>query len=323
VSARPEVTVVVPSHDRAARLRTLLDALAAQTLPRERWDVVVVHTYPPEVAAGLLDGHELSRAGALRHVAIPGADPRPSLQRNAGWRTAAGELIAFVDDDCRPVPEWLERLVSAARENPGAIVQGTTRPDPLEEDQFARAHVRTLIIEDPPTDRTETANILYRRDLLERIGGFDERAITGEDMDLGIRARATGAGLAGAPEALVYHAVEGLSTLEKIRSQFKWRHLAYVVKLHPELREWCEWGIWWKPEHKRATLALVALAGARRHPVLLAGVIPYVRFERWRHGPSKRQQLRALRELPAHWLVEVVEVTTFVRGSIRYRTLLL
>jgi hypothetical protein len=96
-----------------------------------------------------------------------------------------------------------------------------------------------------------------------------------------------------------------------------------VVKRHPELREKCEWGIWWKREHSRATLALVALLLAPRRPWMLVGVIPYVRLERWRHGPSKRQQLRSIRELPTHFVVEIAEVATFVGGSLRYRTVLL
>jgi hypothetical protein len=56
---------------------------------------------------------------------------------------------------------------------------------------------------------------------------------------------------------------------------------------------------------------------------MLLGAIPYVRLERWRHGPSRRQQLRSLREIPTHFVVELAEVATFAAGSVRYRTLLL
>jgi GT2 family glycosyltransferase len=182
--------------------------------------------------------------------------------------------------------------------------------------------VRALRI-DPPSGRTETANILYERALLERLGGFDERAVTGEDMDLGLRALDGGASVAAAPDAVVYHAVEALSAPAKVRSQLKWQHLAYVVKKNPRLRSECEWGIWWKPEHLRATVALAALAAARRRRWALVGVIPYVDLERRRHGPGRWQQRRALRELPSRFVVELAEVATFVAGSVRYRTILL
>ena len=55
--ADPLVTVVVPSHRRADGLTTLLDALAGQTLPRERWELVVVHTYDAHDADRLLEAH--------------------------------------------------------------------------------------------------------------------------------------------------------------------------------------------------------------------------------------------------------------------------
>jgi glycosyltransferase involved in cell wall biosynthesis len=282
----------------------------------------VVHTYEPDIAARVLEGHELGRAGVLRHTRLDQPEARPSRQRNAGWRMARGRFVVFTDDDCRPAPEWLERLVAAAHAHPGKVVQGATIPDPREEHLFAHAHVRTLRV-DPPSREVQTCNVLYERALLERVGGFDERAVTGEDIDLSIRARHAGAGLVGIPHAVTYHAVDALTLLEKIRSQHKWQHLAYVVKLHPGLREWCRWRVWWKDEHYGAALALIALAAAPRRPWALIGLLPYLQIERRRHGGAATQQLRALRELPAHWVVELAEIGSFLRGSVRYRTLLL
>ena len=318
----PDISVVIASHNRTDRLPALLDSLTEQTLPPERWEVVVVHTYAPDVAKALLDDSDLGRSGHLRQRRVDPAGARPSIQRNVGWRMARGELVAFVDDDCRATPEWLERLVGGADARAGAIVQGTTLPDPRDEDAFLHPHVRTLRIH-PPSREVQTCNIVYRRALLERLGGFDERAITGEDIDLSIRARDSGAEIAGAPDALVYHAIDALSLLEKVRSQYKWQHLAYVVKRNPRLRRWCAMRIWWKDEHLDAVVALVALAGARRRPWMLAGLYPYFRVERYRHGTGRRYQLRAIREMPVHWLVEIAEVGTFIVGSVRYRTILL
>ena len=314
--------MVVPSHDRPGRLALLLDALAEQTLPRERWEVVVAHTYDPATAAELLDRHELGRAGLLRGLATDRARARPSIQRNAGWRAARGALIAFTDDDCRPAADWLERLLERAAARPGAIVQGATRDDPRDARELRRLFVRRLHV-DPPSRYVQTCNVLYERALLERVGGFDERAITGEDIELATRARAAGATVVGAPEAVVYHAVEGLSLPEKVASQVKWQHLAYVVKRHPELRAGCDLGVWWKREHLGAAIALAGLAGARRRPWMAAGFLAFAWVDRHRHGPGLRPRLRALCESPAHWTVELIELGIFARGSIRYRTLLL
>jgi GT2 family glycosyltransferase len=321
--SRPDVSVVVASHGRADRLPALLDSLARQTFDAGRWELVIVHTYDPELARVLFDEHELGRAGRLRHVRVDLARARPSIQRNEGWRTADGGLVVFVDDDCRATPEWLERLVAAAEAEPGAIVQGATLPDPLEEEAFANPHVRTLRIH-PPSREAQTCNIVYPRALLERIGGFDERAITGEDIDLSLRARDAGGWIVGEPDALAYHAIDGLSLVEKIRSQYKWQHLAYVVKRNPRLRSWCAMRIWWKDEHMDAVLALAALVLlARRRPWAVIGLYPYFRIERYRHGTPRRNQLRSIREMPTHFVVELAEVATFAVGSVRYRTILL
>jgi glycosyltransferase involved in cell wall biosynthesis len=316
---------VVPSHGRPDGLTQLLDALAAQTLARERWEVVVVHTYEPALAADLLERHELARAGVLRHIAIDPDSARATRQRNIGWRHARGALIAFTDDDCRPAERWLEGLVACAAEFPGAIVQGTTRPDPLQAAALSTPHVRTIWVEAPGRN-TQTCNILYERDLLERIGGFDEAfpAPAAEDVDLALRALAAGAVLVGAPEAVVYHAVDALSLREKLRHDAKWEHLPLLVKRHPAFRwQQCVLGLWWKREHLGALLALAGLAAAPRRPWALAGLWPYYMVERKRHGESLPGRVRALREMPAHWVVEIAEIGRFVRGSVRYRTLVL
>jgi hypothetical protein len=55
----------------------------------------------------------------------------------------------------------------------------------------------------------------------------------------------------------------------------------------------------------------------------LVAVIPYYLLEQTHFGTSPRQRARAVRRLPELWLVEIAEIGTFVRGSVRHRTLLL
>src|SRR5688500_2552457 len=169
------VSVVVASHRRHLRLRWLLNALEEQTLDRGRWELIVVHTYDEETAARILDSHPLREAGVLSHMAVEPGTGSPSKQRNIGWRAARGRLIAFTDDDCRPEPDWLERVVAAAESAPGAVVQGRTRPDPLEREVLRAPHVRTLKIE-PVNPYKQASNIVYPLELLERLDGFDEQA---------------------------------------------------------------------------------------------------------------------------------------------------
>jgi GT2 family glycosyltransferase len=322
VEAPIAVSVVVASHGRHLRLRWLLNALEEQTLERGRWEVVVVHDYDPATAERVIERHPLSEAGTLRAMAIPAGTGSPARQRNVGWRAAAGELIAFTDDDCRPEPRWLESLVAAARGAPGEGVQGTTRPDPLERGVLAAPHVRTMWI-DPVGPYAQTCNILYPRELLERLDGFDERAVTGEDVDLSLRARAAGTRISPAPEAIVNHAVESHTLPGIVRQNLKWRHLAYLAKQHPEMRRELPLGIFWDVDHLWTTAALVGVLGARRNRGLLALAAPYALRASRRRGRGARRRAIAAAEMPGQAVRQVAEVLGLVAGSLRHRTLLL
>ena len=309
--------MVVASHGRHLRLRWLLNALEEQTLDRAQWELIVVHTYDAATAERVLDAHPLAAAGVLRHIAIEPGTGSPSKQRNIGWRDARGEAIAFTDDDCRPEPDWLERLLASARSAPGAVVQGRTRPEPLEREILRAPHVRTLAI-DPVNAYKQAANILYPRALLERLGGFDELAIAGEDVGLWMRAQAAGARIVAAPDAVVSHAVESHTLPGIVRQNLKWRYLAYLVRQHPEFRAEMPLRIFWDADHLRTAAALVALVGARRHRALAALAIPYLGHALERRGPDRR--LTAAVEIPGQFVRQVAEVVGMAAGGVRHRT---
>jgi GT2 family glycosyltransferase len=315
------VSVVVPSHARRLRLRWLLNALEEQTLPTEAFEVIVVHDYAGEEAE-LIATHPLASAGRLRELRIEPGTGRPSVQRNMGWRAAEAPLIAFIDDDCRADEGWLAALVEGARAHPGAIVQGTTRPDPYEAGSLANPHARTLRVK-PPHDYAQTCNIAYPKELLERVGGFDETmpAPAGEDTDLALRARATGAELVAAPDALVYHAVEPYSLRQAIKLNFKWRHVAFVIKRHPQLRKHFTNWLFWRRTH-RDVLLLVAgvVLAVLVSPFALVLAAPWIYRRLIRRGKTKRGIVVGVLELPGGLVVDLFEVGTMVWGSLRYRT---
>ena len=315
--AAPVVSVAVASHGRPLRLRWLLNALEEQDLD-EPWEVVVAHTYDPGTTARVLVDHPLHAGGRLRQIAV-GPDPGSASQkRNLAWREARAPLVAFTDDDCRPDRSWLSNLLAVARAHPGAVVQGATRPDPHERAILGAPHVRTLLV-DPTGPYAQTCNILYPREVLARIDGFDERAFTGEDCGLLLRARHEGADYVAAHEAKVFHAVESHSLPGIVRQNLKWGHLPHFVAQHPEFRAHMPLRIFWDAEHLRTTGLMVALAGARRHPAALAAGLPYVRHAMRRRGGGRRRLIAAA-EIPGQAVRQIAEVVVMAYGGVRSRT---
>jgi GT2 family glycosyltransferase len=309
------VSVVVPTRDRARRLSVLLDALADQTLARDRYQLIVVDDGSRDDTSRVLAEADVDRL--LRHDAPRG----PAAARNTGWRAAAAPLVAFTDDDCRPEPAWLEAGLAHHAEHPEALVQGRTRPEPADEARLDRPRARSLRV-DRLGPFFQTCNVFYPRELLERIGGFDERIRIGaEDVDLAMRALEAGARAVFADDALVSHEVVERSLPDAVRFAARWRTLPAVVGRHPRLRAAFPWhGRVWRESHARLLLALAGLALAPVHSAFLVWCVPYVTLRR---GWYPRELARAVAELPGVALVDAAELAVLGFASARARTLLL
>lgn len=301
----PAVSVVVPARDRAGRLSALLASLAGA-------DVVVAADRPSDAVL---------RACAAAGVQVVRPDAEgPAAARNAGWRACDSDLVAFTDDDCVAAPGWLDALTATARRHPGALVQGRVEPHPDELDRIG-PFSRTLRVTGAGPF-FQTANILYPRSVLERLGGFDEAygRPAGEDTDLGWRALEAGVDAVFADDALVWHAVHDPGWRGLVRDAPRWGSAVRLVRRHPRLREHFHHRIFWKPAHERLLMAAAGAALAPRTRGASAGLaVPWVLSHRGGH-PSA---LSLLRSLPAHLAVDAAEVAALARGSVAARTVLL
>ena len=304
---------MIPTRSRETRLSFALEALAAQTLSHDRFEVIVVraddsapdHAEPPE---GL----------DLRFLEAPAG---PATQRNVGWRAARGELIAFTDDDCRPGPGWLAELAAAAEADRERILQGRTEPDP-DELHLLHGRARSIDIRDAD-DWYPTCNIAYPKSLLDRLGGFDEQFPTswGEDTDLGFRAAAAGAELRYVGDALVHHAVHARTLGDAVAEALRRDSIPLVIARHPESRRGLYLGVFVRRTHARFVFALLGLTILRRSPLLsLLALLPYVGSRR-RLTPGSLP--KAMVHLPGNALVDGAEVYAVARAAARNRVFVL
>jgi GT2 family glycosyltransferase len=311
--AAPEIAVVIATTRRETRLAFALDALCEQTLPRALFEVVVVR--------GEHDGGRTVPPAGLPVRVIERPPAGPAALRNAGWRATGAPLVAFTDDDCRPAPDWLERLRAAGRD--GGFVQGRTEPDP-DERHLLYGLARTQRIE-APDGWYQTCNMLYPRALLERLGGFDERFAGGaggpeggEDTDLALRALRAGARFSFADRAVVWHAVHPRHAWHAVRDARRWRTIAPLVARYPEQRRALHRRVFWKPQHERVLLAAAALLA--RRPALAA---PYLLDHAARYDWSARGLARAALDLPPRAAADAAEVAVALAAAARERALVL
>ncbi len=312
--AAPDVSVVIVSA-RRTRLAFALDALAAQSLPVARFEVIVVRD-PRFESATPVEANGVE----LRLLDPPGGGNVAAL-RNAGWRAARGALVAFTDDDCRPAPEWLEALLAAS--GPDCLVQGRTEPDP-DEQHLAHGLARTQRIT-AASPWLQTCNMAYPRAMLERLGGFDERFTQiGEDADLGARALEAGAELRFAADALVWHAVNPRTLARALRDARSRDTLPLLLRRHPSLRAALHLGVFTRESHAWLALALAGTLAARSRRARLAAWVPYLAFQvDLEMARRPRRAVHALISAGSRAVVETAELATSARGSIRERTLVL
>jgi GT2 family glycosyltransferase len=310
----PQIGVVVVTRNRAARLASLLASLRAQTIPADRFEVVVVDDGSEDDTYETV-GREASSAPFALRVDRRAHGLGLARLRNVGWRRSQAPHIAFVDDDCEADADWLRECLAAAARAPNAVIQGRTTPIDRELSRLGPL-ARTKQIESPGP-WYQTCNIAYPRPLLERLGGFDASyAIAGEDTDLAWRAIEAGARVEYAPRATVRHAVERIGVRGWLRIAMRERSLARLFARHPSLRaEVARLGLFKGEQHAAIALAIAAVALARPLPPALALAGPYAAIT--------ARRMRAVRANPcwAPWfaLYDLIALLSSVRGSIEYR----
>jgi glycosyltransferase involved in cell wall biosynthesis len=180
----PCLAVVVPTRDRPALLAGCLAALCEAGVPTE--DVVVVDS-------ASRDPEAIAPARALGIAVLRCDRPGASLARNAGWRTTRHPIVAFVDDDVRVGPTWVQNITAPFADPRVVLVTGGVGVDAPVGDR-AVATTDDVAGGRFGLERTghvgASANVAVRRDVLEVVGGFDEllgaggRFRAAEDLDL-------------------------------------------------------------------------------------------------------------------------------------------
>lgn len=205
--AGPLLSVVIPTFNRADRLRACLDALAGQTF--REFEVVVVDDGSAEPMSTVVEPF----TDRLSLHCVRQVNAGPAAARNHGARLARGRFLAFTDDDCRPRPDWLAALAAACEAAPDALIGG--RSDNAIEGSVCSGASQDLVsflydhaLSSPDGfDFFTSNNMACAREAFLRLGGFDESfpLAAGEDREFGLRWKRTGGALKYCEAARVDH----------------------------------------------------------------------------------------------------------------------
>jgi O-antigen biosynthesis protein len=197
----PPVSVVVCTHNGEATLAECLQRANALSYPD--FEVIVVDDGSSDASAEIARAHGATLL-ETQHRGLGHA-------RNAGIAAARGEIVAFLDDDAYPDQDWLHYVADQLRRGGHGGVGGPNIPP--DDDGFVAECVAAapggpihVLVSDREAEHVPGCNMAFRKDVLEQIGGFDERfEVAGDDVDLCWRLHKAGYTLGFSAGAVVMH----------------------------------------------------------------------------------------------------------------------
>ncbi len=231
-SPTPKISVIIPAYNAADTISACVQALKNQTIPSERYEIIVVD-----------DGSTDDTAQQAAHTGarvIRQKNAGAAAARNRGAQMAWGEILLFTDSDCIPAPDWVMQMVAPFADPLVAGAKGIYKTEQsgftprfvqqeYQDKYDGMAHLSQI-------DFVDTYSAAYRRDIFLAMGGFDTTfpGASVEDQEFSFRLAEAGYRLIFAPDAVVFHRHDP-TLMDYLRRKFfigYWKNL--VVRRHPD-----------------------------------------------------------------------------------------
>jgi glycosyltransferase involved in cell wall biosynthesis len=197
-----EVSAIVPVFNSERFIGKCVASLLASKYDPSSFEIICVDNGSSDGSLRVLRSFD----PAIR--VLEEAKRGPAAARNAGLREARGEFVAFTDSDCMVDAEWLAAMVRALRQGRADALGGRilARPEAGVVERFGELvhdHQNAIEMCHPPY--MISMNLAMSRRLLLSLGGFDERWLRIEDVDLTYRLLAAEKRLSYCDDAVIYH----------------------------------------------------------------------------------------------------------------------
>ena len=219
-------SIIIPTFNGASRIGKCLDSLSSQTTGLDV-EILVVDDGSTDNTGAVVGGYPFVRL-------IGQANAGPAAARNRGALAARGKILLFTDDDCVPMPGWLDRMLAPFADPDVVGAKGVYRTH----QQSLTARFVQIEYEDkyrlmaklPDIDFIDTYSAGFRRDRFLEMSGYDTSfpVACAEDIELSYRMSARGWKMKFTPSAIVYHThPDTISRYLKKKYKFAfWRMLA-------------------------------------------------------------------------------------------------
>ena len=212
------VTVIVPVWNDVDRILLCVEALKAQTLKNNEYEIFVVDN-------GSTDGTYEKLLSQTGITLLQESNPGSYSARNKGLKEARGKYVAFTDSDCIPDEKWLENLISCAINKPSmGIIAGDIRF--FKENTLVEASAlayEELFSMDQETyaklGLCITANWLSDREVIINNSGFDTSLKSGGDHEMSQRLTEQGLRVYFCQDAVVMHPARNKKEILKKRKR--------------------------------------------------------------------------------------------------------
>lgn len=231
-------SVIIPTYNRCQQLQATLKSISNQSF--KDFEIIVVNDGSTDDTASYLNSIQENNFNVIHQI-----NRGPAAARNAGIKIAKGDFIVFTDDDCIVPENWLsdfDRVFSESNADVVAgFVQNASRSVFSAISQYIINYsVAYLYRKHTNTSFFTSNNIAYRKDVLQSMGGFDERFKNagGEERLLNFKLVLSGKKIIFNPETKIkhFHKLDFLSFIKQFYNYGKGSYLIYKI-CKDELRE--------------------------------------------------------------------------------------
>lgn len=210
------ISIIVPALNAEKYMNRCLESLVSLDYPKDRYEIIIVDNGSSDGTVGIVKKYGV-QIFTKDHCTI-------SALRNYGASCAKGEILAFIDADCVAPKNWLKNAASMLEESGrGAVGCWYALPkDPAFAEKIWDVQMGWRRDVAGPADWVPSGDLIVKREVFEKVRGFNEALITAEDVDICERIQREGMDVFSHPVLAVQHLGNPKSVKEFFMKEY-WR----------------------------------------------------------------------------------------------------